>query len=737
MTSSQRPPGNDTPLEDRDPVDALAAEYVERLRRGDAPSIESYAAANPELADDIRELFPTIAAMEQFKAPGQSPAEQLQALAASRPERLGDFRIVREIGRGGMGIVYEAEQQSLGRRVAVKVLPRSGALDAKHLLRFQREARTAAGLHHTNIVPVFGVGHQDGFRYYVMQYIEGCGLDQVLMRLEADDQQAAPAELTEVVRQLMPSGAGEAESAAHAPEQSDRQTPPSTPGSQGLHPTEPLPRQTSADPERSPAEGPARSKPTILLKTPAASTYWASVARLGIQVAEALDYAHRKRVLHRDIKPANLIVDGQGIAWVADFGLAKALEQDHVSRSGDVLGTPAYMAPEQLRGQADARSDVYSLGLTLYELASLSPAYADGRQTVLQQRLAGTEPVRPRQIRPAIPRDLETIVLKAIAAEPDRRYQTAADLADDLQRFLEGRTIRARRATGFERFWRWCRRNPVVAGLSATAVLLLLLVAVTASVAYVRTSRALAGERTQRQRAETATGLAVEVLDRVYERFTPKATTPPDGAPADRFNKPVLSEGTAAVLEDMLVFYDRLAEQGGDNSEYLERIALANQRVGDIRHHLDQLDAAAAAYRKALKLYDDLGPASVDQPRFMHRASVYTELGLVLHRMGQLDEAKQAWQGAMAMFESVDDSGSLSADLLHQKQRVEDLLSTPPPSRRQPPQGLPGHPANPHAPPRPGMAPPRGPEAPHNSERDFRGRAGPPHGPRGLGPRPR
>src|SRR5207244_1327965 len=203
-------------------------------------------------------------------------------------------------------------------------------------------------------------------------------------------------------------------------------------------------------------------------------TYWQSVARIGVQVADALEYAHRQGIQHRDIKPSNLLLDTTGTVWVTDFGLAKADDRQNLTHTGDILGTLRYMPPEAFEGRADARGDVYSLGLTLYELLALRPAFDESDRHRLIRQVSEVEPAPLRKVRPDLPRDLETIVHKAIDREPAHRYQTAGDLAADLQRFIDDEPIYARRLTARERAWRWCRRNPVVAGLTAAVVFLLL-----------------------------------------------------------------------------------------------------------------------------------------------------------------------------------------------------------------------------------------------------------------------
>src|SRR5262249_33000239 len=202
--------------------------------------------------------------------------------------------------------------------------------------------------------------------------------------------------------------------------------------------------------------------------------YFRSVAHLGVQVAEALDYAHRQGVLHRDIKPSNLLLDTQGTVWVTDFGLAKAVGSDELTHPGDVVGTLRYMAPERFQGKSDPHSDEYSLGITLYELLTLRPAFEDSNRARLINRIAQEEPSRPRQVDRRIPLDLETIVLKAMDKEPGRRYATIGEVAEDLRRFLMDRPVKARRTSLSERAWRWCRRNPAKAVAASLAVVTLL-----------------------------------------------------------------------------------------------------------------------------------------------------------------------------------------------------------------------------------------------------------------------
>jgi WD40 repeat protein/serine/threonine protein kinase/tetratricopeptide (TPR) repeat protein len=507
---------------DRNPVEALAEEFVERYPRGERPTLAEYAARYPALADDIRELFPALLLMENIRPePGEGTGsyESGPTLAAGKKlERLGDYRILREVGRGGMGIVYEAEQESLGRHVALKVLPAHTLLDPRRLQRFHREARAVARLHHTNIVPVYGVGEHEGLHYYVMQLIQGQGLDEVLRELrrlrKARKAPGEPPPVAEPSEHWKRGEAGDMSAAdvAHALLTGQFAPAPSPAES-------PAPDRIVAERSAAPAAPPtvadgsgASDAGSIHLPGPAGPGalsesgrhYWQSVARIGVQVAEALAYAHSQRTLHRDIKPSNLLLDTHGTVWVTDFGLAKAADSDDLTESGDIVGTVRYMAPERFTGHADARSDIYSLGLTLYELLTLAPAFRGSERNQLLDQVQRAEPPPPRKVNPEAPRDLETVVLKAIVKDPAHRYQTPQELAEDLKRFLEDKPIQARRASPAERLWRWARRNPLVASLTAAVALLLLAGTVGGTMAAVYFGRAAQEEERLKEEAEGA-----------------------------------------------------------------------------------------------------------------------------------------------------------------------------------------------------------------------------------------
>ena len=477
-------------------IDLLAEDFVARYRLGERPGFTEYIRQHPQLEAEIRELFPTLVMMEQARSlEGSTDSRTPQSLSTNLPERLGEYRILREVGRGGMGIVYEAFQESLGRHVALKILPTQSLRDPKHVQRFQREVRAAAKLHHPNIVPVFGAGDVDGVHFYAMQFIQGLALDQVTeqvrrLRFEknskssGENQELLAFERTRLISPDNPaihsavtlaaglcSGIFRQSEQAPGHESIQAENAGASPGSNTVEKKELSPSRNTPTSQNS-ISAESRISDTV---QESGLAYWHSIARIGIQVAEALQYAADQGVLHRDIKPANLLLDLKGNIWVTDFGLAKSDDSDELTNPGDIVGTLRYLAPERLRGESELASDIYSLGATLYELLVLRPLFDGVKREQLLSVIADVDPVRPRLIDGTIPADLETIVLKAISKDSLDRYSTATDLAADLRRFLEDRPVLARRIRSTERLWRWCRRNRAMAIMMSTLSLLAVL----------------------------------------------------------------------------------------------------------------------------------------------------------------------------------------------------------------------------------------------------------------------
>ena len=637
--------------QDRNPVEALADEFLRRQRGGERPTLDEYCRRHPELADEIREVFPVLIRMEDLRSDGPDDSTGRVAVrTASRLERLGDYRILREVGRGGMGVVYEAEQESLGRRVALKVLPDAALADAQQVLRFQREARAAARLHHTNIVPVFGVGRDDGRHYYVMQFIPGMGLDAVLEELRRLRRGGGPS--GPPAGRASSNGAVSAAAVAEAI-LTGRFSP--AEGADGI----PGPGTTLAATESAPlvpiaavAPGPAESSVVSLPGASADSlarsdpdrTFFRSVARIGLQVAEALEYANRQGVLHRDVKPSNLLLDPKGNVWVADFGLAKAADAEDLTHSGDIVGTVRYMAPERFAGRCDARSDVYALGLTLYELLALRPAFSAADPHELMRRVMNEEPERLRGLVPHLPRDLETIVAKAITREPAERYVSAAALAEDLRRFLDDRPIRARRVTAGEQAWRWARRNPAVATLAAGLLAALVFGLGGVTWAWRQASANLALANDANRKAQARFGLAMEAV----RAFT-------TGASEDVILKEQALGGLRKrLLGQSRTFYEKLRGTLEKETDRASRQALAEALfdAGSLYAKVDAPAQAIEAHRESLALREELArerPGDTAARRDLGHGQL--ALAGVFNDLARFDEARASLARSRAVLD--------------------------------------------------------------------------------------
>jgi serine/threonine protein kinase len=551
----------------------------------------------------------------------------------------------------------------------LKVIHAQASASPRSRERFRREAESAAGLHHTNIVPVYGSGEDHGLQYYAMQLIHGSTLADVIVSLRARLGESVPGEplgpaLTlDAVDQLLtqratpPSakhpqssqkGAHKGSNSYSTPSKPSRDDRPTSP----LAPNDPtLPAETR-DLTRKAIQGPMQGSP---LATDDSSTsispasispgtsevyhddravraipqhYYRNIARLTSKVADALDYAHQSGVLHRDIKPSNLLLDQTGTIWVADFGLAFREDLESQTQTGELLGTLRYMAPEQFVAKADSRSDIYSLGLTLFELLTLRPALEAPKRRVL-------DPTKYSQLeftaseRQVIPRDLQTIVLKASALEPVNRYERAKDFQEDLERFLDDLPILARRESPIESTMRWIRRNPAIASLTASLFGLLVAIATILGLwnrqqretldelklAYIGSANSLADRtkaleqaNTESKRARQNMDLALEAFNTITENIASRGRSldiqglDETGLETDGFADAVLTQADVELLKSLQNFFDRFAEENATDLRF--DAAISRRRVGEIENKIGRYDQAAQSLRRAIAEFE-------------------------------------------------------------------------------------------------------------------------------------
>lgn len=581
---------------------------------GIAVDEESILRQHPQFASILRGHFDNI---RMLHGAALQLDQRLDAVPASSDNggnrRIGEFLIRREIGRGGMGIVYEAEQESLGRSVALKVLPFAAVLDQRQIARFKREAQTAGQLNHPHIVPVHAVGCERGVHFYSMRLIEGQSLDVVLseLRTEFDIPQ------TKTFRTSMPLN-GESSS-------QDESTA--------------SPANAISTWNRFSTDGTHESK-----------EYIRSVVELGVQAASALQHAHEFGVVHRDIKPSNLLLDDSGHLWVTDFGLAHIQSDVELTQSGNIIGTLKYMSPEQAAGSTvvDQRADVYSLGITLYELLTLKPAFVGENRESLAQQIANHNPVSARRLNPSISVDLETILLKSTAKSRDERYCTAAEFQNDLQRYLDGRPTLARRPTMLDRATKWSMRHKSFVATTCSVLFIALIGSIVAMLMLTAEQR--------------RTHAAMEARQREFERATKyfeRAQQVVDSLAIDTATQLSRIAGTDPVRRDLLekarTYYLAFCEDAErefhrvNDNKLTETLAATHHRLGRINHHMGIYKDAEGSYRRALELYRQLNqrePAA----RFAHTiAANLNGLGLSLFHQGNASEAETHFRAAIAL----------------------------------------------------------------------------------------
>jgi serine/threonine protein kinase len=639
------------------PNDARIAQvlknYLAELEAGARPDPKEFAARFPELGEELLDHLMNLEFIERA-ASGLRSTDASTSPPPLVSQTLGDFQIIREVGRGGMGVVYEAVQQSLGRRVALKILAHSGELDEKRLRRFKNEVLAAAQLHHANIAPVYAVGCEHGFHYFAMQFIEGETLAAVVAAIR--DRAA--------IDPRSPTGA-------------DGPTATLTHNS----PDAALPLAAAADtggPGPSPSTSPEYSKDrrsVDLLDQYRLHrrAYFRTAAQVGIEAALALEHAHQLGVIHRDIKPGNLILDHSGHLWLTDFGLARLASEVGPTVTGDFVGTLRYMSPEQAlarRGLLDQRTDIYSLGVTLYELVTLKPAFPGEDRAESFRQIAFEEPTLPRRLDRSIPLDLETILLKAMTKEPAGRYQTAQDMADDLRRFLEDQPVGARRPGPLQRTAKWCRRHRSV----VTATIAMAIIGLAFSVWFFWSGQRRA-ERFQReaefqqqkkeqearraeqeaQKAKLGIERTQQVVDQMYEQSQRWFRSEP-WSQADQYQFLGTAEG----------HYERLAREQDQTPAGRFRRAQAHHRIGQIRIHIHTLQAQSPISEAIvlLKTLLEQSPNNLEYQREL--AGCFITQGDVLARLGQLKQAEESFVQARTCLQKLETAHKDSRNDLQQ-----------------------------------------------------------------------
>jgi len=552
-------------------------EYMRALEAGHRPRRQEWLARYPHLQPALGDYLDGVNLMHEA-AIAMKPAEShVSAFSVGLQPGvpIGDFEIVREIGRGGMGIVYEAIQLSLGRRVALKTLPFTAGFDPKYLQRFRQEAQAAAQLHHPNIVPVYAVGCERGVNFYAMQLIDGQSLDCIILQLCND------AGLTT---------ADSSSSGARSPKTWTGpffDVPATEPLQHGAASASSPTQASDLAAHRSDVERITRLSADLSTECNKTQVYH-TMAKLMAQAAEALEYAHRQGIIHRDIKPANLLVDMSHNLWVADFGLAHLHSEQNLTRTGDLLGTIRYASPEQVSGQRvmlDPRTDLYSLGATFYELITLRPVFTGTTRHALLQQILNHDPVAPRSIDRFIPPELETILLKLLSKRPEERYGSAQEVADDLHRFLRDEPILAQPPSLIERVRKWGRRHP---SYVVALVIVMFAIIVTSGVsnyliaqANHRTKEALNAERIRAEEAERNLQQARQAVDYMIQV-----------SENDLASKFPLHPLQKRILETALVYYQGFIAYHHNNPAQEADLLAVQQRLKKVLDEMSVMEGA-------------------------------------------------------------------------------------------------------------------------------------------------
>ena len=654
--------GSDT-SDERNPVEILAEEFAARIRNGEAPSIEDYIQKCPQFEKEIKLIFPSIQCVEKIsneEADDRNVQRNTNRFFQKKIETIADFEIIREIGRGGMGVVYMARQKSLNRLVALKTINPAISNSDIQLQRFQREAEAVARLHHTNIVQVFGIGEADNIHFFAMQLIDGFSLASWIQsaRERFSHENRSPDRETDRPTHTLDNDQRQDNSIEATVGKSSPTTEIGTPSEKPKQVTEKQPSVNLI------SEIPEDKEWLARLSNLSQREYIREACKIVANVASAIQYAHEQGVLHRDIKPANLLMDREGTVWITDFGLAKINDIDELTQTGNLIGTLRYMAPEQFDGKFDERSDIYSLGLTLYELLALQPAFDSLKQShAVNISSKRKSPALLRSINSNIPRDVEVITAKAISVEPKHRFSTAQEFADELHRFLDDRPVQSRPVPKVELAWRWAKRNPAVATLSSIATLLLIVVAVVASIGTIQTRKALAGMESEYERAEhqkqianqnlqiTKNGIQ-QLVQKLSSRGVFQQRSYRFGEDEFVSTTTRLSDADVDMLFILLDVYQKFSST--NETDLSQETAEAYAKAGDILQKLGRYEEAVDSYEQALAIYQtNSNQPTGSEPSAeekLQQIKLFNEIAVTASLNGDLTTSMAAFQSAKELF---------------------------------------------------------------------------------------
>lgn len=633
----------DLPTERQERLAGILDQYLQSIEQGTPATPERLLAEHPEDAPYLEGYLSSLKLFHRA-ADGlreNDPSDGVVALLRTG-QSIGDYRLVREIGRGGMGVVYEAEQLSLKRRVALKVLPFVAQADEKRLIRFRTESQTAASIEHPHIVPVFAIGEEQGLHFYAMQLVDGRSIGDLIDGLHSVGSREATNIDGPMHDRIPDVAAGDRRARGNA---------------------------IRARPDEQPDAASVR-----LYGGRRFREHVETVAELGAQAAEALHAAHEYGVVHRDIKPSNLLIDRGQKLWVTDFGLARCREGNDLTQSGDILGTLRYMSPEQSGGTqalVDHRTDIFSLGVTLYEYCCLRHPL-DGKTE--GSRLGVGTPIPPlRQWDKRVPRDLETILFKAMSESPNERYASAAEMAADLRRFLADEAIEAKRPSLVTRAGKWAKKRRYAVVASLAVLLVALGAALTVEAMYNQKYQSLY-RRSQESLRQTRS-----VLDRFGSGMAEQLSAVP-GAERVRLQ----------LLQESIDYYHKLAAQASGDPSLWEDVALAYSKLGELHATLGDHQQSLGFHRRALTYLEASAGKTGDPWAVVQSQSICrNNIAKLLLTMGQEEEAlRQAEAALLAQERMLADTPSnekLLADaaathttlgLVQRRRQETDLAST-------------------------------------------------------------